>query len=202
MAIVSDELLVKVRRYQAAMLKDTYCDLMEDEGFKRLLTFILDTIYAPEDVSVPTETFDKVYDYFMEKPKGEPVAIIARLWELKNLSEELDRSVAQNLSGTGEITDAAYEKALLACNNREDRERHVELFVKCVNTLHRLCRHPLSAFMFKVTKLLMSYLGRPKAVKTVEEGYSAFRGVEDIYRFTGVIRERELARLERVYGGA
>src|SRR3989338_2321339 len=112
-----------------------------------------------------------------------------------------DRSIAQNLDEIGEITEAAYEKALRACNNRKDRERHIELFVKCVNTLHRLSRHPLNAFMFKVMKLLMSYLGRPKAVKTVEEGYNALRGVEDIYRFTGVIRERELARLERVYKG-
>lgn len=201
MATVSDELLVEVRRYQASMLKNTYCDLMEDEGFKKLLTFILDTIYTPEDINAPTETFNKVYDYFMERPKGEPVTIITRLWELRCLSEELDRSLAQNLSETGEITDAAYENALRACNNRKDRERHIELFVKCITTLHRLSRHPLNAFMFKVMKLLMSYLGRPKAVKTVEEGYNAFRGVEDIYRFTDVIRERELARLERVYKG-
>lgn len=198
---VSDELLIKVRRYQAAALKNTYRDLMEDEGSKRLLTFILDTIYTPEDIKAPTETFKKVYEYFMGRPKGEPVLILTKLYELNRLSEELDRSVAQNLDETGEITDTAYENALRACNNREDRERHIELFVKCTNTLHRLSRHPLNAFMFKVMKLLMSYLGRPKAVKTVEEGYNAFRGVEDIYRFTGVIKERELARLERVYGG-
>ncbi len=192
------------------MLKDTYRDLMEDEGSKRLLTFILDTIYTPEDINAPTETFKKVYDYFTSKPKGKSLTILNRLLELYNLSEELDHSLVQKISEANptpqggeavEITDAVYEGALRACNDRSDRERHIELFVECITTLHQLTRHTLNTFMFKVIKLLMSYLGRPKAIRIVEEGYNAFAGLEDVSRFTDVIKERELKRLERVYGG-
>ncbi|MFQ5863171.1 MAG: hypothetical protein ACE5IC_08640, partial [Candidatus Brocadiales bacterium] len=211
----NEELLLKVRRYQASMLRDTYRDLAEDGGCKRLLTFILDAIYTPEDINAPTEAFKKVYGYFTDKPKGKPIIILSKLMELNRLSEELDRSLAQKISEAGlpaagqtggqageavEITDAVYEGALRACNNRKDRERHTELFVECITSLHQLTRHPLNAFMFKVIKLLMSYLGRPKAIKVVEEGYNAFVGIEDISQFTNTIKEKELERLERVYG--
>lgn len=212
---IDEELLLNLRRYQASMLRDTYRDLMEDEGYKRLLTFILDTIYTPEDVNAPTDAFKKVYDYFLERPKGKPITILTKLMELNRLSEELDQSLTEQISEIGpttpaktagqagepcEITDAVYENALRACNNRKERERHIELFAECVTTLHELTRHSLNAFMFKVIKLLMSYLGRPKVIKVVEEGYGAFLDVEDISRFTRVIKERELKRLERVYG--
>lgn len=206
--ITNEELLIKVRRYQASMLKDTYRDLMEDESYKRLLTFILDTIYTSEDINAPTDTFMKVHDYFTDKSKGKAITILTKLLELNHLSLELDQSLAQKISEapggqTGkasEITNATYEGALRACNNRKDRERHTELFVECITTLHQLTCHPLNAFMFKVIKLLMSYLGRPKAVKIVEEGYNALLDVEDISRLTNVIRKRELERLERAYG--
>ncbi len=199
MMTVNEEPLVKVRRYQASMLKDTYRDLMEDEGYNRLITFLLDTIYTPEGTNAPTEVFGKVYDYFLERPKGKPITILTKLVELNRLTDELDQSLADEIGETSEITDAVYEDALRACNNREERERQIELFVKCITKLHRLTRHPLNAFMFKVMKLLMSYLGRPKAIKAVKEGYSTLLEIEDVSRLTGTIRERELARLEGVY---
>ncbi len=200
MTTVKDALLIKVRRYQASMLKDTYRDLMEDEDYRRLISFILDTVYASDDINASSEAFKKVYGYFVDRPKGKPIGILTKLLELNRLSEELDRSLVQKIGDAGEITDAAYEEALRACNDRKDRERHIELFVRCINTLHRFSRHPLNAFMFKVIKLLMSYLGRPKAIKAVEEGYNALLGVKDISRFTDAVRERELERLKRVYG--
>lgn len=200
MTAVSDELIITVRRYQVSMLKQTYRDLMEDEGLKRLVTFLLDTVYAPENTNTPSEAFQKVYDYFVERPKGKPIAILTDLLELNRLTDEIDRSLAENIGKASEITDAAYENALRACNNRNERERHIELFAGCVAALHRLTRHPLNTFMFKVIKLLMSYVGHPKAIKIVEEGYGALLGVEDISRFTGAVEERELGRLGRVYG--
>ncbi|MEE9201087.1 MAG: hypothetical protein V3V45_06575 [Candidatus Brocadiales bacterium] len=200
MTAVSDELIITVRRYQVSMLKQTYRDLMEDEGLKRLVTFLLDTVYAPEDTNTPSEAFHKVYDYFVERPKGKPIAILTDLLELNRLTDEIDRSLAENIGKASEITDAAYETALRACNNRNERERHIELFAGCVATLHRLTRHPLNTFMFKVIKLLMSYVGHPKAIKIVEEGYGALLGVEDISRFIGAVKERELGGLGRVYG--
>ncbi|MGR3296052.1 MAG: FFLEELY motif protein [Candidatus Bathyanammoxibius sp.] len=199
---VNGEAQVGLRRYQASMLKATYRDLMADEGYNRLIIFLLDTIYNSEDANAPADTFAKVYDYFMERPNGKPIAILTKLVELNRLTEGLDRSLAEEIGKTSEITDAVYVAALHACNNRKERTRHIELFIKCITKLHRLSRHPLNAFIFKVMKLLMSYLGRPKGIKIVEEGYKALLGTEDLSRLTGTIRELELARLERAYGAA
>ncbi|MCP4363962.1 MAG: hypothetical protein GY800_01485 [Planctomycetes bacterium] len=199
---VNEEAQVRLRRYQTSMLKATYRNLMADGGYNRLIIFLLDTIYNSEDAAAPADTFAKVYDYFMERPNGKPIAILTKLVELNRLTDGLDRSLAEEIGETSEITDAVYGAALHACNNREERTRHIELFIKCITDLHRLSRHPLSAFMFKAMKLLMSYLGQPKGIKIVEEGYNALLGTEDLSRLTGTIRERELARLERAYGKA
>lgn len=200
MTAENDELLIKVRRYQASMLKDAYRDLMEDEGYRKLVTFLLDTVYAPEDVYATAEAFGVMYDYSIKRLQDEPAAMFSKLMELNRLTDEIDRSMAQKIGGASEITGAAYGDALRACDNREDRERHIGLFVKCVTSLHQLTRHPLNAFMFKGIKLLLPFLDRPKAIKVVEEGYNTLLGIEDISRFGEVVRKRELERLAGVYG--
>lgn len=200
MTTENDELLIKVRRYQASMLKDAYHDLMEDEGYRKLVTFLLDTVYAPEDIYATAEAFGVMYDYSIKRLKDEPAAMFSKLMELNRLTDEIDRSLAQKIGGASEITGATYGDALRACDNRKDRERHVGLLVECVTSLHQLTRHPLNAFMFKGIKLLLLYLGRPKAIKVVEEGYNTLLGIEDISRFGEVVRKRELERLAGVYG--
>lgn len=202
MTCMKEEILRRLRRYQAEMLKETYHDLMEEACYRKLLSFILDTVYSSEELHGPTQAFKKMADYFISKAKSQ--ALLSQLLELNRLSEDLDGCIVERLcewGEIGEITPELYERALRAYNNLEERQHHIELFGQCMTSLHDMVHHPLASFMIRPLKILLSYLGHPAKLKAMEEGYEALSGIEDISRFIQVVKERETERLKRIYEG-
>jgi hypothetical protein len=55
-------------------------------------------------------------------------------------------------------------------------------------------------FLLKTLRAGAALIGATAMVDFLREGYDAMCSVEDVTEFTQTIRERELARLDRIYG--
>ncbi len=202
-----DEEHLKIKKrlqdFQVRRLKRTFADFLKDKEFGSLCTFFTDHLYSPEDMAARNESFFKLVHAFERLLGKEILHSVSRLVEAHDLSDSLDDSVVEQFveMGRGQDFDMeAYERAYYLADNYDERVEQIELLVEAVHTVHRIAFFPLIGILLQTLYAGAKVIGATPMVDFLRGGYAAMRSVKDPTKFTEAIREREMSRLNRIYG--
>lgn len=187
---------------QLARLKATYRDQLEGERHRKLCIYFTQFLYSTEDYTARNESFIKLVRTFERTMGKDMVHSASKLLELHDLSDTLDQEIADKLieMGCGEdFGMEEYERAYLLVDNYVIRVYQIELIEETVHLVHRLAHYPLMGLLLKTLRAGAALIGATAMVDFLQEGYDAMCSVDDVTEFTQTIREREMARLDRIY---
>lgn len=202
-----DEERLKLKRrlqdFQVERLKGTYRDFLEDTTFRPLCAFFMDHLYSSDDHRSRDESFLKLARSFEDLLGKEVLHTVSRLLLVHDLSERLDDGVVEGLARKKkglDFTMAEYEQVYLEADRYADRVLQIELLVEAVGTVHRIAHYPLIWLLLKTLYAGAVVIGATPMVDFLQDGYEAFKSVADPSKFTEAIRDREMVRLNRIYG--
>ncbi|MBI3892003.1 MAG: hypothetical protein HY303_10795 [Candidatus Wallbacteria bacterium] len=193
----------RLQEFQLERLKSTYADFLDDPVYGRLCTFFTTHLYRAEDFTARNESFKKLVHAFESAFGTEMLHSISLLLEAHELSEALDDDVVEQFVKMGVGLDfdmSAYERAYLLADKYKPRVRQIELLVEAVRFVHRIAFFPFIGLLLKTLHAGAVIIGATPMVQFLQDGYAAFRTCKDVGPFAEAIRDREMVRLDRIYG--
>ncbi len=189
--------------HQIGRLKDTYRDFVTDESTRTLGEFFFDRIYSTKDKDKRDADFKRMYETFKDRLGNEIAEQLRKLIHVNELTDVLDDLVVESLlryGCEGTFTNQQYERAYRECDNYEERAEQIELLCDSMAFFHTISHWRSMALALKVIKLVARLKGAKELAEYMDEGYRAFRTVDDIGEFREAVYGREFVRLNRIYG--
>lgn len=188
--------------HQSERLRATYADWARQERYRLVTDFFFNGIYTTRDKSQRDAQFKSLYTYFQGKMGLDVIRALGGLVDLNELTDRLDERVLDALlphcSG-GRFTNRQYEQAYRDAEHHEDRVRQIQLIVDSVTYFHQLAHWRTIGLMLKVVRLTARLKGADELGQFIEDGFQAFRSLDDARGFVQVIKDREHERLERIW---
>jgi hypothetical protein len=188
--------------YQVDRLKETYRDFLEQERYEELTQFFLEDVYATNNKEERDAGIKKVYDKFKEKVGRDIAENMKKVIELNDLTDRLDRKMVKKFQEMG-IREAfdqdEYEEAYYLTDAYDDRVEQIRLIVSSLRYFHGLSRYRSIGLAMSLMRPYALLKGARALIDFLQEGYRAFRTVDDVSEFEAAIEKRELDRLNRIY---
>lgn len=189
--------------HQIGRLKETYRDFLADEATRTLGEFFFDRIYSTGDKDKRDADFKRMYETFKDRLGEDIAAQLQKLIHVNELTDVLDDRIVETLVDygvDGKFTNEQYERAYRECDNYEERSEQIELLCDAMVFFHTISHWRSMGLALKVIKLVARLKGARELAEYLDEGYRAFRTLDDITKFRETVYEREFMRLNRIYG--
>ncbi|MBI3097603.1 MAG: hypothetical protein HYY93_05060 [Planctomycetes bacterium] len=193
--------------FQVARLQKTYEDFGRDPQHRLIADYFFRRVYSTTDKAERDLQFKKIYEAFRSALGPAIVEELGKLIRANELTDELDDRCLLELEKLGwrhpkPLTMPVYEAAYRAGDNYDRRVEQIRLLAETVEFFHGLSRWAAVGMVLKGVKLLARAKGASAFLQFIEDGYDAFRSVDDIAAFRKAMEERELEILNRIYGRA
>lgn len=197
------DLRAAVERYQSDRMRRTHAGLLAHPVYRPLCEFFLEDLYGIRDFGARAETFASLA-HVLRPVLGRRIFEGAQdLIELQALSARLDERLARGLEALGAtlpLSRPDFEAAFRQCDDRAERLRQIDLSERCTGLVHELSRHRSTPRLLSLARHLGSLRRFRALLATLERGYRALRGVEDIRPFVRAMRDGEVGYLDAVEG--
>lgn len=201
-----DPQLALLRQWQAARLRRTYADLLEDERYAPACRFFLSDIYAAKDFSQRDHDLERVYHLMQRFVPQHMLQLLADSIELNRLSNQLDQDLLQvlieDLGLADTLTPELYAEGYRKCDNYADRERQIELIEEVVHKVGEGSKNPLVGATLRLARKPAEKAGWFELYDFLNRGYAAFKQIRSGATFAETIGQRERLILEQIYAGA
>lgn len=197
--------LLALAHWQAARLRRTYADLAAAPRYEAAARFFFDDLYGPHDFAQRDADVERVYPVMAKLLPARALSTVASAMEVNALTQELDRALVRVLREDGTVdaglTVARYTQAYRRCDNRDARERQIQLINHVGRELDALVNLP---FIYTTLKLLRGpsrLAGLRELQDFLERGFAAFRAMGGAEEFLATLHEREMQILQRLFAG-
>lgn len=193
-----------LKDFQCKRLFKTYADFIEQDRYQSACRFFFDRIYSSEDTHDRDEAFRSIYDVAKRFLGGDILESMHTLIELQTLTIELDQKVLEELEKLGapvEFSMAEYEEAYRTSDNYDARLQQIEWLDFTMRLVHRISHRLGIGLVLKGLRAASLVVGDTRMVDFLYEGYQAFVDIPDIEPFAREMKDREIARLDRIYAG-
>jgi hypothetical protein len=188
--------------FQSNRLRRDYNDLAVIPQYEPVGEFFFSEIYGPRDFSRRDEEARRLHAILHLLP-GVALRDVEGVLELLELTTLLDDELARLMLGQGaglDFDEPLYERFYREADSYGPRLRQLELVRDSLYDVFRLSRSHLLGAGLHSSRLLARLAGIEAAHTFLVRGFDALSGVSSIERFAETIYERELARLDRIYG--
>lgn len=182
-----------VKAYQHRRLERGHADLLAAPATHDAALFFLTDLYGSQDFSARDTQFARIVPALDRLFPAELVHTVRELAELHDLSETLDRRMAEALPGPA-VDAASYVDAWCRVGEPALRERQVALMLAVGSALVGYTRNPLLRHALRMMRGPARMAGLDAFHGFLERGFDTFRGLADPRAFLRTIatREREL----------
>ena len=198
-----DEAKTAVQDFQVRRLKRDFRDLRMSEEYGPFSEFFATEIYSARDFTERNESFRKLTGQFRHLLGDEIYHGLIGLLDLHKLTDELDEIVAQRILDDGiplAFTEVQYEKIYRDLDNYDERVRQIEMIIESLHFKHHVSHQALIGIVLKSAKVATGLFSKDRTVGVLEHAYSTLKNIKDIAYLSGEVRQRELGRLDRIYG--
>jgi hypothetical protein len=195
--------VVLLRQWQASRLAQTHQDLLTSSQYGAACRFFLDDIYAPRDFSQRDSDLIRVYEAMRQVMPHAMAHTLIKVIELNRITIELDQHLLHILIGqlglTDTLTETIYAEAYRRCQNYEKRRAQIDLIVDVGESVHHLVRLPFISLSLRLAHGPAHWTGWAELQTFLENGFAAFKKMEDVSFFLSCVAEREKQILENIY---
>jgi hypothetical protein len=183
-----------VKAYQQLRFSQTHADLLASRRYGAASRFFLDELYGPRDFSERDTQFARVVPALVKLFPQDITNTVQTLAELHALSESLDTSMGQALSGRS-LDGRAYVRAWQSTARAPEREAQIALTVRLGTALDRLTGKPLLRHSLRMMRGPARAAGLQQLHALLEGGFDTFHAMRGAREFLDTVaqRERELA---------
>lgn len=204
---VEDPRLRHLKQLQSDRLAGDYADLAAIPENHGACHFFFNRLYSTDDTTARDEAFETIFE------AARPVLIgglgrkvrasMEKLIELQHLTTDLDAGVLDALAAAGAPVECSleeYEAAYQAADAYEDRVRQIELLDFTMALVHDISHRIGVGLMLKGLRAASFVVGDTRMIDFLQEGYDAFVSMPSVEALRGAMWDRELHRLDRIYG--
>jgi hypothetical protein len=192
-----------LREWQAARLRRTHADLLEDPKYRLAAEFFLSDLYGLNDTGERDAAVERIYPLMVKMLPESALHGIGLALELDALSEELDAQLLdvliEQLDLGNEISEALYTDAYRRCNNYALRKHQIDLLVATGRDLALVVGKPMIYKVLRAMRTPARLAGFRQLQNFLERGFHAFRQMTDAAAFLDAIERRETQILDRIY---
>lgn len=193
---------IALQIFQANRLRRDYRDLAAIPQYEPVGEFFFNEIYGPRDFTERDRGARRLHQLLHALP-GVRLRDVEQVLELLELTTTLDDGLAllmlEHKIGT-DFDEATYEHYYFVADNYDERLRQLDLVRDSLYNVFRLSRSQLLGIGLHRSRLLARLVGMEAAHEFLVQGYDALQGVSSIDHFAVTVYDRELARLNRIYG--
>jgi hypothetical protein len=191
-----------LRIWQVQRLSETFADLVADSGYKEATEFFLNDLYSVDGFDSRDDDLERIVPIMIRLLPGHLIETVGKAMELQALSQELDLHLAELLQekgvAPGEITVADYAWAYQASEGRASREHQIDLICQVGRELHAVVDKSFVYTALKLCRRPARAAGLADLQTFLENGFHAYRSMEDPAWFLETIEQRERRILERL----
>lgn len=192
-----------LQTFQARRLDETYADLKQDPEYRELGRFFFEELYGPEDRSLRDTGIRKLHSALKGKVHKGIVAAVDQVFELQELSEDLDeRMVAEMIeAGIGpDLTREEYRRLYRSLDNYNQRLYQIDLAMDVTRKFFHLSRKWMVGISLKTARSAAHLMGLGRIMDFVHQGYAALQTISDIEPFIETVRRREREFNDDIFG--
>lgn len=182
---------------QRARLRHTYHDFGGDPTYVQVAGFFYNEVYNPARSAERVDALATMYDKLQKHLGRELVRQLSNLIVLDDLTRKMDLATARLL--TPQFTDEEYERAYAAQDNYADRLKQIRLIADALGYFHGMAHRPGIGLALTLLRPYAALKGYGDMLSFLQEGYRAFRSIDDIGFFRQQILAREVSRLNRIF---
>lgn len=194
-----DARLKALQSWQAKRLALDYRELQKQERHRPACDFFLNELYGEQDFSKRDQDVERIYPIMTKLLPGQVLLTVSRAVELNALSHELDLKMLAHLPH-GELSDADYQRAYIACNNTHERRYQLALILSLGRELARVVQVPMMYKLLQACRWPAKLAGLAALQGFLERGFAAFVKLKGARQFLGEIRHTEVAFMRRCLG--
>jgi hypothetical protein len=164
--------------------------------------FFFTELYGPHDFSQRDNDARRL-QHFLHLVPGVHLRDVEELLELISTTAELDDALTRLIMGRGApltFDEPLYERLYREADNYDTRRRQLELINSTLAIVFRHSRSYLLGIALERSGLIARLAGFESGHTFLLKGYQALRNVTTIDHFATTIYNRELARLNRIFG--
>jgi hypothetical protein len=192
--------LDELARFQSLRLSATYLDLERLPRYAPAIAFFRADLYGPGDFSRRDADLARIVPTLVRMLPEAAIATVADAMHLSALSQELDRTLLDQL--VGDLSVARYCAAYRACANRREREQQIALIGAVGRGLDRYVHSRALRNTLVVMRLPARASGLGALQKFLERGVSAFARMRGADEFLDTIQAREGALMRAIFEGS
>ena len=183
--------VLSLKNYQARRFAATYADLLQDPRHRPATEFFLRELYGPQDFSDRDAQFAKVIPALVRLFPDEVVRTAGHLARLHALTEQLDSSMATQLSSDTAITRTSYVLAWNACGQPDARRQQLDLTMAIGRSLDKLTRRRTLRHALHLMRHPAKAAGFSALQRFLENGFDAFAQMKGAEVFLITVEQRE-----------
>ncbi len=192
-------------RWQKRRLSRTYADFSSSERYRLATRFFTEELYAPDNLARRDRDIHAMTPSMVRLLPQAAVETVADALNLQVRSLVLDLRLARELARRGidpaAMAETDYVAGYLAVGVRGWRERQITLLLSVGWRLESLVHRPLIYQALRMARWPAQLAGLGELQAFLEHGFEAFRAMHGADRFLAAIEEREMAIVERIFGG-
>ncbi len=191
-----------LQKFQADRIRETYADLKENPQLVSLVHFFFEQIYGPQDFGFRDHGIRTLHRKLGGFLRGEIIDGIGKVIELNDLSDDLDNLMAEKMRERDigpELIWQEYAEIYRSLDNYQQRVYQIDLTLEAIRRVHDISQMPFIGWSLKVVRKAARLAGYGKIMDFLYQGYEAFKKVNNIDNFTGIIEEREKALNDKLF---
>jgi hypothetical protein len=193
---------IALQIFQSNRLRRDYADIAAIPQFDLVGEFFFNEMYGPRDFTDRDRSAQRLKQFLHYLP-GVRVRDLEDVLDLLELTNRLDHELADLMIAREigiDFTEEIYEQMYFEADNYGPRRDQIDLVCRCLYNVYRLSRNPLIGRALHSTRFLARIAGIEPAYDFLIAGYDALQKVTDVKVFADAIADRELRRLDRIYG--
>lgn len=194
-----------LREWQSERLAHTHADLLADRRFGPACRFFLSDVYAARDFSQRDHDIERMYSSMRLVLPSAMARALELVVELNALTHDLDEELlgvlVDELGMTDALTPEQYAEAYRRCDNRDERERQIDLVVAVGKEIDGLIRKPAVGLALRLARVPARLAGWHEMQDFFERGFDAFKKMEGADEFLRIVADRERRILDEIYAG-
>ncbi|MDI1302351.1 MAG: hypothetical protein PSX71_10630 [bacterium] len=195
---------IAVQQNQAARLKRTHADLLNDPRYQAVTQFFLNELYGGLDLTELAREMERALPIATRLLPESVMRTSAVALELNALTGELDEAVTAMLfetMGVTEITDKAVIEAYRACDQHAERHHQMGLLAELGGGLDRYVRSRVIYATFRIAHRPAKMAGLGGLYDFLGRGFDVMRPMGSAHDFLGLFVSRELAIVDNIHAG-
>lgn len=196
--------LFALHQLQAARLRETYRDFLQDHTYEHVANFFFGEVYAGEDTSERDRAYDKFYRRIRRVLGGDVGTCMGTIQSLQHLTLRLDHELAHILDDQlhmqeATLTVASYEQAYACKQHYLLRQQQIEMLVRTLNLAYDIFHRIGIGTGLRALHQFQKMRGDTLISGFLMRAYDAIHPLDTIQPLTQAIQERETQRLERIF---